>query len=126
MTFSYSGTWSTTTDQIRFKIGDTVENSGIKPNGGNFSNEEIASLYAVEGTIGRTVAALYETLATIWATYVDTKIGPRDEKLSQVAAHYRQLAKEWRDDYGSGTTVLSTGFVTRQDGYSDDIASNEA
>lgn len=126
MTFTYAGTLATDLDYIRFKIQDTAASpSGIKPLGANFTDEEIAGMLAIEGTKERTVAAIYETLAVSWANYVDTKIGPRDEKLSQVAARYAALATEWRDDYGSSTTTLSTGFVTRVDGYSDDITSGE-
>ena len=80
----------------------------------------------VEGNnINRTIAALYEALAVVWANYIDTKIGSREEKLSQVADKYMKLAQQWRDDYGYSGTTLVTGFVTRVDGYSDDITSGE-
>lgn len=125
MTFTYAGTLATDLDFIRFKIGDTVSGSGVKPNSGNFTDEEITGLLAIEGTKERTVAALYETLSIVWANYVDTRIGPRDEKLSQIAARYAAWAKQWRDEYGNGATILATGFVTRVDGYSDDITSGE-
>jgi hypothetical protein len=126
MTFTYDVTLATDLAKIRLRIQDTTASpSGIKPLGANFTDEEINSIYASEGTIPRTVAAMYEILAVAWANYVDTKIGPRDEKLSQVAARYAALAKQWRDEYGFGTTVLSVGFVTRVDGYSDDITSGE-
>jgi hypothetical protein len=126
MTFTYIGTLATDLDFIRFKIGDTAASpSGIKPAGANFTDEEISGLLAIEGTKERTVAAIYETLSIVWANYVDTRIGPRDEKLSQIAVRYATWAKEWRDDYGIGTAALSTGFATRVDGYSDDITSGE-
>jgi hypothetical protein len=126
MTFTYDATLATDLAKIRLRIQDTAASpSGIKPLGGNFTDEEINSIYATEGTIPKTVAAMYEILAVAWANYVDTKIGPRDEKLSQVAARYAVLAKTWRDEYGYGATVLATGFVTRVDGYSDDITSGE-
>ncbi len=126
MTFTYAGTLATDLDYIRFKIGDTaVSPAGIKPLGANFTDAEITGLLAIEGTKERTVAAIYETLSIVWANYVDTKIGPRDEKLSQVSARYAQWAKEWRDEYGSGAATLGVGFVTRVDGYSDDIHSGE-
>lgn len=126
MTFTYDGTLTTNLDKIRFKIQDTVSGSGIKPNNGNFTDEEIAGLLAEEGNnVNRTVAALYEALATVWANYVDTKIGSRDEKSSQAAARYAKLAEKWRDDYGYTGTTLVTGFATRVDAYSDDITSGE-
>jgi transcription initiation factor IIE alpha subunit len=126
MTFTYVGTLTTDLDKIRFKIQDTVSGSGVKPNNGNFTDEEIAGLLAIEGNnINRTVAALYEALAVAWAKFIDTKMGSRDEKLSQVAANYLKLATKWRDDYGYGSSILVTGFATRVDGYSDDIDSGE-
>lgn len=125
MTFTYVGTLATDLDEIRFKIQDTSSGSGPKPSGGNFTDEEIAGLLAIEGSVERTIAALYESLAAIWAHYVDTKIGPRDEKLSQVAQRYQKLATEWRDTYGTGHTTFGTAFATRSDGYSDDITSGE-
>ena len=125
MTFTYAGTLATDLDEIRFKVQDTVSGSGVKPAGGNFTDEEIAGLLTIEGTVERTVAALYEALAAIWGNYVDTRMGARDEKLSQVADRYWKLAKQWRQDYGYGATTLATGFVTRVDGYSDDVDSGE-
>lgn len=126
MTFTYDTTLATDLALIRFQIQDTAASpSGIKPLGGNFTDEEINAMLAIEGTVNRTIARMYEVLSVAWANYVDTKIGPRDEKLSQVAARYAALAKQWRDDYGYGATTLSTGFVTRVDGYSDDITSGE-
>lgn len=125
MAFTYSGTLATDLDYIRFKIQDTVSGDGPKPNGGNFTDEEIAGLLTVEGTANRTIAALYETLATVWADYVDSRMDVRDEKLSQKSARYAAFAKQWRDDYGKATSGIRTSFVTRVDGYSDDIAGDE-
>lgn len=121
MTFTYNGDLADDLDEIRFKIQDTVSGSGPKPSGTNFTDEEINGLLTIEGSVERTLAGLYEALATIWGHYVDTRIGPRDEKLSQVADRYLKLAEKQRKEYGYATTTLSTGFVTRVDGYSDDI-----
>lgn len=125
MTFTYNGTLTTDLDYIRFKIQDTVENSGIKPNGGNFTDEEIAGLLGIESTANRTIAAIYETLASIYANYVDSRMDIRDEKLSQKAARFTALAKQLREQYGFTVSSVSTSFVTRVDGYSDDIDSGE-
>ena len=128
MTFTYIGTLVTDLDKIRFKVQDTASGSGPKPTGTNFTDEEINGLLAIEGTVNQTVAALFEALASIWGHYVDTRIGPRDEKLSQIAERYAKQAKEWRDEYGYGdnATTLATGYVTRQDGYSDNINASES
>jgi hypothetical protein len=129
MTFTYDGTMATDLDFIRLKIVDTTASSGPKPGTGtatNFTDEEINGLKTLEGTKERAVAALYEVLAAAWARSVDSKIGPRDEKLSKIADNYLKLAKQWRDEFGQGSaTGLYVGFVTRVDGYSDDIAGDE-
>lgn len=125
MTFTYLGTLATDLDEIRFKVQDTVSGSGVKPSGSNFTDEEINGLFTTEGTVERTVAALYEALATIWAIQFDTEMGPRKEKASQVASSYQKLATQWRKNYGLAADTLVTSFVTRVDGYSDDIDSGE-
>jgi Fe-S-cluster formation regulator IscX/YfhJ len=127
MTFTYLGNLSTDLDTIRFRVQDTVENAGVKPNSANFTDEEINGLFAFEGDVNRTVAALYEALATAWANFIDTKVGSRDEKLSQVADRYGKLAAEARDAYGhGGASIIVSDFVTRVDGYSDDVNSAES
>jgi hypothetical protein len=128
MTFTYIGDLSTDLDQIRFKVSDTIEDAGVKPNGVNFTDEEINGLQTLESSVNRTVASLYETLAVTWANYIDTEIGTRDEKLSQIAKRYESLAKKWREDYGfsDSADTFSSGFVTRVDGYSDDIDSGQS
>jgi hypothetical protein len=128
MTFSYAGTMATDLDYIRLHIGDTTASSGPKPGTGtatNFTDEEINGLKTIQGTKERTVAALYGVLAAMWARYVDSKIGPRDEKLSKIADSYAKLAKQWQQDYGTATATANFGFVTRVDGYSDDITNDE-
>ena len=128
MTFTYLGTLGTDLDYIRFKVGDTVSGSGIKPSDANFTDEEINGLLTIEGSTDRTVAAIYETLSLVWAKYVDSEIGSRKEKSSQTSARYAALAKKTRDDYGFGASTISvaTGSVTRRDGYSSNISSSEA
>lgn len=111
MTFSYSTDLLTDKDRVRFYIGDTTSGSGPKPSGGNYSDEEIASLFEVEGSWQQVVAALFENLSTLYAGYVDTKVGSRDEKLSQLADNYAKQATQWRS-YGLGNTV---GFMQRVD-----------
>lgn len=118
MTFTYIGDLSTNLDEIRFAIQDTVSGSGIKPSGGNFTDEEINGLLSLEVTTGRTIARIYETLAVSYANYVDTKIGSRDEKLSKISDNYRALASQWRANHGGGGTVISIGSL--DEGISED------
>lgn len=104
MTVTYVGDLSTDLDKVRFHIDDTVENSGVKPGGGNYQDAEInALLTANSNDIDRTITMLFQQLAASWARYVDTQVGDRRESLSQVAKQYRNLAQKWQ----SGE--LSTG-----------------
>jgi hypothetical protein len=128
MTFTYLGTLATDLDKVRFYLGDTssVSGAGVKPGGGNFTDEELSGLLAVEGSVGRAVAGGFETLAGLFARQVDFTLGPRREALSQAAERYGKLADSWRKKYGSGGSAARVGsrHVTRVDGYSQDIASD--
>lgn len=126
MTFTYLGTLATDLDTIRFEIQDTVENSGIKPNGGNFTDEEINGVLAGEGNVNRTVANLYERLATAWSIKANTQVGARREDLGKIADNFRKLGQDYRNRYGYGSVTIATGFGTRVDGYSQTIDSGEA
>lgn len=121
MAFTYIGDLSTDLDEIRFTIGDTVANSGPKPNGGNFTDAEITGLLLREGSIIRTVGKIYQVLAATWTRFVDSKIGPRDEKLSKIAEGWR---KQWQDyvaENGSSSTDIVLGyFVENLDASLDD------
>lgn len=126
MAFTYESDLSLDRDYIRFYVGDTEASPrGVRPLGANFSDAELTSIVTVEGNKNRAVAACFESLAAAWGRYVDTKIGPRDEKLNQAAQYYAKQAQIWREKYGSSASLVTTGFVTRVDGYSDDVDSGE-
>jgi hypothetical protein len=123
MAVTYLDTLATNRDRIRFFIQDTTEDSGPKPAGANFSDAEIAGLVTVEGSWQRAVAAAFETLAGLWAQYVDISVGPRREAMSQTAQRYKELAETWRSRHGS-TAGAGVRYVTRTDGYSSDVAAD--
>ena len=126
MAFTYLGTLATDRDKVRFYLGDTVENSGPEPSGGNFSDAEVDGLVTTEGSWQKAVAAGFEILAGQWSQYVDTAIGPRRQSYSQTAKGYENLAKTWRRRSGSSSVGgAGSRAVTRVDGYSDDVASDE-
>jgi len=124
MAFTYLGTLATNRDKVRFYLDDVTENSGPQPAGGNFTDEELDGLITAEGSWQKAVAAGYETLAGMWGQYVDISVGPRRQSLSQTAARYEKLAQTWRRRSGSQARAGSRA-VTRVDGYSDDVASDE-
>lgn len=128
MAVTYTDTLLTDRDVFRATLNDTVSGSGPKPGSGtatNFSDNEIAGLITLEGNVNRAIARGYEILAAAWARYGLSEIGPRKEDLKGVAEMYRKLAEQQREDYGTSASTISTGFVTRVDGYSDDIDSGE-
>ena len=127
MTFTYIGDLSTDLDKVRFYVPDKVAGTGPQPDGTNITNEEIAGLITVEGTWQRAIAAIYESLAGGWATLADLTVGPRREEYGEVSEQYRKMAAKSREEYGSGINTGQGGsiFVTRVDGYSDDIAADE-
>ena len=92
--------------RVRFALGDDVAGLGPLPTGGNFSDEEIASSLAVEeNDEAATVRALSSTLARRWAGLADLTVGPRSEKLSQVAEQWRKLAGGASATSGGGPAV---------------------
>lgn len=95
---------------VRLEIGDETENAGVKPDGTNFSDEEILYFYGLEGTHNRTVARCLETLARQYARLPRTRVGPHDEDPQTVAARLRQQAADLRARYGYGDT--QAGIVT--------------
>jgi hypothetical protein len=112
--------------RVRLEIGDTVEDDGVTPSGSNLSDEEIAILLAREGGEMRATAAACELLSRQWSRVANIAVGPRREDLGKVAEDWRKSAAEIRERYGyaSGGRVSVSG-LTRVDGYSDDIASDE-
>lgn len=130
MTFTYLGDLSTDLDEVRFTVGDTVENSGVKPGTGsatNFTDEEINGLLTREGSVTRAIGKIYQVLAAMWTRFVDSKIGPRDEKLSKIADGWR---KQWQDyvaeNGSSGTDIVLGYFVEGLDASLDDDDWNNA
>ena len=124
MTLTYTGNLGTSLDKVRFYISDKVASSGPLPDGGNFTDDELNGLITAEGTWQRAVAGAFEIIAAAWSKYADITVGSRRESLSQIAASYQKQAESWRKQHG---TASSTGAraMTRVDGYSDDIASDD-
>lgn len=97
MTFTYDLTATgdnLNISKVRLEIGDTVEDSGVLPDGANLDDTEI-QLYldATSDDIGQTVSAICNMLARRWATVVDVAVGPRRESLSKVSEQWAARAK---------------------------------
>lgn len=126
MAFTYSDTLLTDRDRVRFAVGDTLEDAGPRPGDVNFSDAEIAGLITLEGSWQRAVAAAFETLASLWATHTTFDADGMSADQSDIANQYRDQAASWRRRFGEAAGMSGGSVaVTRVDGYSDDIDSEE-
>lgn len=94
---------TTATGKVRLEVGDTLFEDGPRPDGRNFSDEELAYFLTQEGDhILRTAARVFEVLAHEWARYpVQYALGP--ERTNYEAAEgYRKQAAALRARYGYG------------------------
>lgn len=107
--------------KIRLRVGDTIENRGPRPgllSTTNFSDEEILSFYADEGSNRqRAAAGILEALASEWGKRAGfRKTGPESEDGRQ-AEFYTKEAAKLRDLYGSvedeAKTEKQAGFSIR-------------
>lgn len=123
MAFTYVDTLLTDRDNVRFQIGDVVENDGPRPGGRNFSNEEVAATVTSEGTAGKASAGLCEVLAREWAGNAGTSwVGEIKQEYSDRSKFFSDLAADLRLQHGGGRSAASTQIATtRVDGFSNDI-----
>jgi len=124
MTFTYTTDLAADRDKVRFHLQDTTENSGPRPAGANFSDEELDGLLTSEGTWQRAVAAGFEALAAAWSTQPSFQADGLQVSRSDVAKSFRDQAKTWRRTGGRSSRVGSRA-PTRVDGYSDDVDAHE-
>lgn len=114
-------TYDTATDigKVRLEIGDDAYSAGVKPDGTNFSDEEIQVYIDREGSVMRAVAGLCEALANRWAVVADISVGPRRESLSQVSQGYRDRSQSLRLQYGGAGQGVVSVQPNRVDGFSE-------
>ena len=122
MAFTYD--LSTNVGKIRLELGDTIQNSGIRPNNGNLSDEELQYWYDRELNVMRAVAAACEALARMWSTAASISIGPHSESLSDVAEAWDKRAKLLRQQYGD-TPGSTSGQFTPIPFYRDQYTATE-
>lgn len=86
--------------QIRLEVGDTDPERGIKPNGDNFTDEELLHIYSIEGEIiGRAAARICEQMANAWTSVPRTMFGALFDP-RHVARNFMRRSKELRSQYG--------------------------
>ena len=105
--------------RIRLDIGDTVNGSGVRVDGGNFSDVELMDMYGREGSSQPSASAkACEVLAVEWARKGNTTAGPLRKEYASVSASYRALAKDFRETAGvGGAATAGAGIMRRADGY---------
>ena len=112
MAFTYDLT--TDTGKVRLELGDTTAGAGIRPDGSNLQDEEIAVWLSREGDVMRAVAAACEALSRQWSTIADTQSGPLSESAGAVAGKWAERGKALRGTYGYGAETGSAfvgGFI---------------
>ena len=115
MAFTYR--LSTDLGKTRLAIGDTVNGAGPRPEGANYSDEEInvylTPAIAAGYSYGRAVVQLLRLLANEWAGKANISIGEYKVEYSATAASFRAAAAEWEritDASGAQTAGgISTG-----------------
>lgn len=127
MAFSYSSSLESDLDRVRFAIGDVTRSTGPKPDGANFSDEEIEALLVTEGSVDGAAAALFEALLALWSGHVSFTADGVQVSTSHIADRYERQATAMRERSGTGGSGrrASAMALTRQDAYSDDLDSVE-
>jgi hypothetical protein len=92
--------------QVRMRIRDTVESSGVLPASANLPDAEITQLLTDnDNDILASSAAACELIAAAWANAADITVGPRRENLSQVADRWQKLAEQLRGQASRGAGI---------------------
>lgn len=120
MSFTYS--LSDNTGKVRLAIGDTTSTTGagVRPDGTNFSDEElavfIATATAAGGTWRNAVAPVLRVLANQYAAAARSlQFADYREDFTQTAAALRAQAANWEqgiDTEGNAVAGLSAGVMT--------------
>ena len=125
MALTYVGDLSTNLDKVRFHIGDTAASAGPLPSAGNFTDAELNGLLS-GSTVNKAVSAAMAAIASRWSSYANITVGPRKEEYAAIAKSWREQQADWNKTYGVKlASTASVSFVTRVDGYSDDISAGD-
>lgn len=110
---------STLVGQLRLEIGDTntATGKGKKPDGTNFSDDELNVWLGRAGRmtsdaaaqVGMAAAMACEALARAWAAAADIELPTRKEYYSQVAIRLEAQAKELWARYNGGVRIRKLG-----------------
>lgn len=98
MPVTYLEDFDSNRDKVRFALSDTVANKGPRPDGGNFTDAEIAYLLSSESSVVNAAIALgFETLRDEWAAFaVSEKEGDVAFDAKAVCDKFDESASHWR------------------------------
>jgi hypothetical protein len=116
---SYTYDLDTDVGLVRLELDDTTQGAGVKPDGSNFSDEELQVLLDREESVMRAAAAACEILARAWSRMASLSLGSRSEQVGQVAEQWKQRGQELRGQYGGASGAFSVE-LDREDGYSEE------
>lgn len=94
MTFTY--TLTTDIGKLRLKLGDHTSGAGLRPDGTNFTDEELQVWLTEGGSVDFALLLACETLAREWSSSADLGVGSVRESASQVAAAWTERADAQR------------------------------
>jgi len=113
--------------RIRLEIGDTDSgtDAGVKPDGNNFTDDELLYFYGEELGVGAASARACEVLARMWAGAGGVaRVREYQIDTRQKSADYAKMAADLRSRSG-GRFVSGSAPTTRVDGYSSTVNSRE-
>lgn len=113
MAFTYNVT--TALGQLRLEIGDTVSGAGPRPDGTNYSDEELnvilAPILAAGSSYGLGVARVLRRLANEWSNRANVTIGEFSMSYAAVAENYRKQAAAWELGVDTAGGAVSGGIT---------------
>jgi hypothetical protein len=110
MAFTYD--LDTDSGELRLAIGDTVEDTGPRPNGRNFSDAEI-TYFLGAGSVSRASVQAFDALAAEWSAYAgNSRLGPTAQASAQAKA-YSERATELRQQLGGSNAVSGFSVATQ-------------
>lgn len=102
---------------VRLELGDNIQNVGVRPDGSNLTDEEIAVwLEKAENDIDAAIGRACAALAKMWTNVANITVGPRREDLGQIAKGWADRAKE-AAPYGDSYSVTVVPIDQTQDPY---------
>jgi len=113
LTFTYSAAVDTDLARVRLAINDTsaTTDAGVKPDGTNFTDEELNALITAGGSWQRGVVLALTVLANAYAAKArSVRESDYAEDLKAIAGELRAQAQEWMKNIpGAWKGLISSG-----------------